>query len=134
MRRPPFLCRSSSWLRRPRLTHGCGTTLLRPGNVVLEPVQVPTRQMRGSTCDGIEQRIEPFIVRLGEVVENVRHHGILRTGMADADPHPNVIVSDVRGDGLETIVPGVAATGFYPHLARLQVQLVVKYDDVGKIN
>ena len=45
--------------------------------------------------DGAEQRLEPGMIRLGEIVQHIARHPILLPGMADADAHAHIVVADV---------------------------------------
>src|SRR5436190_21357376 len=51
--------------------------------------------------------------------------------MADADAHAGKFVAEVRRDGAQAIVPGVAAPGLQLDLGRRQVELVVEDVDVA---
>ena len=57
---------------------------------------------------------------------------ILGARMTDADPHPTVIVADMRGDRAQAIMAGDAAADLDPHLAGRQLDLVVEHGDVGR--
>jgi hypothetical protein len=59
----------------------------------------------------------------------VRVHEILDAGMPDADPHPAIIIADMRGDRAQTVVSGNAAADLHPHLRRRQFDLVMKDRD-----
>src|SRR5437868_10388760 len=51
--------------------------------------------------------------------------------MPDADAHAGKFVAEVRRDGAQAIVPGVAAPGLHLELGRHQVELVVEDVDVA---
>ena len=59
-------------------------------------------------------------------------HQLLDARMADADPHPAIVVADMGGDRAQPVVAGDAAAGLHPHLAGRQVDLVVEHHDVGQ--
>src|SRR6185436_12705583 len=71
--------------------------------------------------DRLKQRVEPDCVGLGEVVQHVAEDLLLGPRMADADAHAGKLVADMRGDGAQAVVSGVATAGFYLELARREV-------------
>ena len=89
--------------------------------------------MAGGGGDVVEQRLEPRRVRLGEVVQNVGRDRVLRPRVADADAHARVLVAEVGGERAQAVVAGVAAAGLHLDLARREVELVVKDDDVADV-
>src|SRR5271156_7218904 len=52
--------------------------------------------------------------------------------MADANTDAPIIVADMRGDRAQAVVAGDAAADRTPHLARRQLDLVVKHTDVTR--
>ena len=101
-------------------------------HLVLEARVLAARQQLGVVRDDVGQRLDPVALALGKIAEHVRVHHLLDAGMADADPHPAVVVADMRGDRAQPVVAGDAAAGLHPHLARRQFELVVEHDDVGQ--
>ena len=55
-------------------------------------------EKRGVLGDGLDQRLEPFLVGLGEVVQHVMRHRLLDAGMADADAQAAGAVAERRID------------------------------------
>src|SRR6185437_5585552 len=76
------------------------------------------------------QRLNPRHFVPGEVLQDVMLSHVLVAGMADAEAHAAIFVADMRRDRTQAVVAGIAATGFYPQLARRQIEFVVENDDV----
>jgi hypothetical protein len=57
---------------------------------------------------------------------------VASAGMADADAHPPEFVADMGRDRTQAIVARRPAAGFYPHLGRREVDLVVEDDDIRR--
>src|SRR5262245_24479431 len=53
--------------------------------------------------------------------------------MADAKAYAMVVVADVLGDRTQSVVAGIAPAAFQPDLGGRQLDLIVKYDDVARI-
>src|SRR5438445_6928391 len=66
------------------------------------------------------QRLHPWPLVLGEIVEHVTMHQFLHAGLYDSDSHPPVIVADMRGDRTQSVMAGDAAPGLHPDLAGRQ--------------
>src|SRR5262249_16459232 len=113
--RPRPLCRALS--RRVRLGRG---TLLRQwprgtffgfavvfalaaGNVPQEAPTTALRQMSRRAYDCIEQRVEPLVLGLGEIVQHIVRHYLLDARMADADAHSVVIVADMGRERAQAV-------------------------------
>src|SRR5262245_51766436 len=61
-------------------------------------------------------------------------HRVLGAGVADADAHAGIVVADMRAQRAQPVVPGIAAAGLDPELARRQVELVVEHVDVALLD
>ena len=59
-------------------------------------------------------------------------HQLLDAGMTDAEPHPAIVVADMRRDRAQAVVAGDAAADLDPHLRRRQFELVVEHGDVAR--
>ena len=88
-----------------------------PGDVSQKTRLIARSEPGRCIRDGVEHRIEPFRVGLGEVVQHEMHHRVLGARMADADAHAHVLVADVSGNRAQSVVPGVAAAGLDLDLA-----------------
>ncbi len=88
-------------------------------------------QSPGGIRHGIEQRLEPGRVGLGEVMQHIAGHQVLGAGVADADTHAGVLVADVRRDRTQAVVPSVTAARLHAQLAGRQIEFVVEHQDVG---
>ena len=100
------------------------------GDLRQEAGAVALGEERRGVGHGVEQRIEPAVFDLGEVVQHVVRHGVLGAGMPDADAHAVIVVAHVRGDGAQAVVAGIAAADLHLQLAGREVDLVVKDVDV----
>lgn len=87
-------------------------------------------QHRGIVGDGLEQERKPGLVGLGEIAEHMRVDQILDPRMADTEPQTAVFLAAMGVDGLDAVVPAVAAAGLDPGLAGGKVQFVIDDDDV----
>src|SRR5262249_20537323 len=58
-------------------------------------------------------------------------HELLDAGMTDAEPHPAIVVADMRGDRAQAVVTGDAAADFHSHFPRRQLELVLEYGDLA---
>src|ERR1700758_4625279 len=52
--------------------------------------------------------------------------------MTDAEPHPAIVVADMRGDRAQAVVTGDAAADLHPHLRRRQFELVLEHGDLAR--
>ena len=75
----------------------------------MKPLSSPCDQHAGVVGDGVEQRLQPDLVGLGEIAEDVGHHRVLVAGVADAEPDAAVAGADLRIDRAEAVVAAVAA-------------------------
>ena len=75
-------------------------------------------QPAGRVGDSVEQRLEPFAIRLCKVTQHPAVHQLLAAGMTDADAHAAVVVADMAGDGAQAVVAGVAAASLDLQLGR----------------
>ena len=110
---------------------GAGSPALRRARHVGEEARVvaggePWRRVG----DGIEQRIEPGRIGLGEVVQHVAQHLLLGAGMADADAHAGVFVADMGVIERRPLWPALPPPVLTLSLAGGQVELVVEDVDV----
>src|ERR1700730_2916133 len=80
------------------------------------------------------QSLDPRDLRFGEIAKHIIVHQRLVAGMPDADPHAAVLVAEMFGQGSEAVMAGVAAARLDPHLARRQIEFVVKDDNVSRID
>src|SRR5260370_17819730 len=55
----------------------------------------------------------------------------LDAGVADPEPHPTIIVADMRGDRTQAVMAGDAAADFDPHLGRRPFELILKHGDIA---
>ncbi len=101
-------------------------------NLVLERRVAAFRDKPRIIGNRLAQRLDPGLVRLGEVAENVAVHQFLDTGMTDAESHPAIIIAEMRGDRAQSVVTGNAAADLHPNLCGRQLQLVVKHGDVAE--
>src|SRR5829696_3696788 len=62
--------------------------------------------------------------------EHVVRDADARGRTSDPDTHPDEVVSETPDNGAQAVVTTGAAPSFDPHRARLQVQVVVDYDQV----
>ncbi len=84
-----------------------------------------------------QKRIQPFIVGLGEIAEDIVMHEFLRTRMADAKPHAAIILAageglHMRVDGFDAVMTAGAAAGLDAQLARNEVEFVIDHDEIGR--
>src|SRR5437899_210713 len=50
--------------------------------------------------------------------------------MTDSEPHPAVVVADMRGDRAQSVMTGDAAADLDPHFRRRQFEFVLKHGNV----
>ena len=93
---------------------------------------VATHEQRCVLRDRMKHRLDPLAVGLGEIMEHVAVHQLLRARMPDPDAHAAKLFSDVRLDRLQALVPGGAAAGLHAELSGRQVELVVDHHDVAR--
>jgi hypothetical protein len=101
-------------------------------NVGLETFVLAVSQARGGAGDGVEHIDEPGLVGFSEVTEHPVVDQLFRSGVADAKADADIVVAEVRGDGAQAVMAGIAAAGFDAQFGRSEVQLVVQHDDVGE--
>ena len=75
-----------------------------------------------------QQVVKPGFLGLGKVRKHISRHPVLVSGMADSDAQPPVSLADMLVDRAQPVMPGMAAAGLEPHLARRKIQLVMKHD------
>ena len=75
----------------------------------------------------VDQLLDPDLVLLGKVTQDIAVHQILIAGMADAQADPPVVLADMSIDRAQSIVTARAAALFDPQLAGGQVDLVVQH-------
>src|SRR3954470_12745692 len=51
--------------------------------------------------------------------------------MTDPEPHPAIIIADMRGDRAQPVMTGDAAADLHAHFCRRQFEFVLKHSDVG---
>ena len=91
----------------------------------------PGREQPGVVGNRLAQRLDPGTVALGEIRQHVAVHQLLDAGMADPDPHPAIVVADMRRDRAQAVVAGDAAADLDPHLAGGQFELVLEHGDLA---
>src|SRR5271170_3785570 len=97
------------------------------GLVLKARVLAGGQQGRG-VGDRAADGFDPARLRLGEVAQHVIVDQRLVAGMADADPHPLIVVADMGGDRAQAVVAGIAAADLDPHFGRREIELVVDDD------
>ena len=81
----------------------------------------------------VQQRLQPGLLDLVEVGQNVAGHPVLVAGMADPDPDPLELARAQTSVGAaQAVVAGNAAADLDAHLAGGEIELVVEDDDVGR--
>src|SRR5580704_17509841 len=103
-------------------------------NLALKDVVLALGQKPGMGRNRVAQSLDPRDLRLGEIAKHIIMHQRLVAGMADADPHAPVLVAEMFGYGSEAVMAGIAAAGLDPHLARRQIEFIVKDDDSRRID
>src|SRR5471030_2931149 len=83
--------------------------LQRQVHPVLERRVLLGREQPGVIGNRLAERLDPGPVALGEIGQYVAVHQLLDTGVTDSDPHPAIIVADMRGDRTQAVMAGNAA-------------------------
>ena len=105
--------------------------LQRQMHPVLERRVLFGRQQPGILGHRLAERLDPGTVALGEIRQHVAVHQFLDAGVADPDPHPAILVADMRGDRAQAVVAGNAAADLDPHLAVRQFEFILKHGDLA---
>src|SRR5581483_2561142 len=105
--------------------------LQRQVHFVLERGVLTRGEQAGRIGHRLAQRRHPFAVVAGEVRQHVVMHELLDAGVTDAEPHPAILVADMRSDRAQAVVAGDAAADLHPHLRRRQFELVLEYGDLA---
>src|SRR5271170_3576386 len=100
---------------------------------VLEAGVVAGGQQGRGVGDRAADGFDPTRLRLGEVAQHVIVDQRLVAGMADADPHPLIVVADMGGDRAQAVVAGIAAADLDPHFGRREIELVVDDDERAQV-
>src|SRR5437899_1166565 len=79
--------------------------LHRQMHLVLKRRVAIDREQRGIVRHRAKQRLYPGPVALGKIAQHVAVHQFLDPGMADAEPHPAIVVADMGGDRAQSVVP-----------------------------
>src|SRR5690606_34982873 len=82
--------------------------------------------------NGIEQRVEPFMVGLGEIAQDMAGHALLRAGVTDSDAYAPVLLAAMSVERSDAVVTACAATRFHAHLSGREIQFVVKDGQIGR--
>src|SRR6185369_3126281 len=99
--------------------------------LVLEGRVLAGRQQPGIVGNRLAQRFYPWPIALGKVRQHVAVHQLLDAGMTDPEPHPAVVVADMRGDRAQPVMTGDAAADLHAYFRRRQFEFVLKHGDVG---
>ena len=105
--------------------------LQRQMHLVLKRRVAARREQAGIVGDRLAQRLDPGPVALGEIRQHVAVHQFLDAGMTDPEPHPAIVVADMRGDRAQPVVAGNAAADLDAHLRRRQFEFVLKHGDLA---
>ena len=103
-------------------------------NAILKRREIPLPDQVRLGRDSLNELLGKCHLGLAEVVEDIVVNQRFLAGMADAEPQPMEIRTDMRRDRAQAIVPGMAAAGLGPDLAERQVQLVMQNDDIARRN
>src|SRR5581483_1511516 len=90
--------------------------LQRQMHLVLERGVLAGGEQAGSVRHRLAQRRHPRGIVFGEIRQYVVVHELLDAGVTDAEPHPAIIVADMRGERAQAVVTGNAAADLHPHL------------------
>ena len=88
----------------------------------------PSAQRRRPVGQAPQKVVEPSLVGLREVVQDVARHAVLVPRMPDAEPHPHVVRPDMGVQRAQAVVPGMPAPRLHFASARGKVELVVQHD------
>ncbi len=88
-------------------------------------------QHGGVVGDGVEQRVEPCLVGLGEIAEHMTMHAVLVSRVADAEAQAAIFLAAMGVEGFQAVMATMSATGLDARAAGRQVQLIVNGDDVA---
>src|SRR5258705_11466204 len=105
--------------------------LQRQMHPVLERRILLRRQQSGIVGDRHAQRLHPGAVAFREIRQHVTVHQFLDAGMTDAEPHPAILVADMRTDRAQAVMAGDAAADLDAHLRRRQFDLIVEHSDLA---
>src|SRR4029077_2681344 len=89
------------------------------------------REQAGIVGDRLAQRLDPGPIALGEIRQHVAVHQFLDAGMSDPEPHPAILIADMRGDRAQPVMAGNAATDLDAYFRRRQFEFVLKHDDLA---
>src|SRR6202048_44368 len=98
---------------------------------VLERRILLGREQPGVIGNRLAEGLDPGTIALGEIGQYVAVHQFLDAGVADPDPHPAIIVADMRGDRAQAVVAGNAAADLDAHLALRQFEFILKHGDLA---
>src|SRR5690606_38739770 len=77
-------------------------------DLVHKPVFVALDQHGDVVCNGIEQRVEPFMVGLGEIAQDMAGHALFRAGVTDADAYAPVLLAAMSVERSDAVVTACA--------------------------
>jgi hypothetical protein len=97
---------------------------------VQKPPAVPCGQLRRAVRDAAQHVVQPILIGLGEIGQDVSRHAILVARMPDPEAHAAIGLPDMLVDGAQPVVTGMPAALFHAHLAWCQVQFVMEYRHV----
>ena len=100
-------------------------------HLVLERRILGRRQQPRIVRHRVAQRLHPRPVGLGEIRQHVVMHQILDAGMTDAEPHPAIVIADMRRDRAQAVMAGDAAADLDAHFGRRQFEFVLEHGDVA---
>src|SRR5690606_9860650 len=94
-------------------------------DLVHEAGMIASNQKFRMFGDGIEQGIEPCVVRCRKIAENMTGDALLVSRMANADSQPGIFLAAMRIQRADAIMAARAAASLDPNFPRRQVQLVI---------
>ena len=90
-------------------------------------------QQREIVGDGADHGLDLRLLLGVEIVQHIVLHQVLDAGMPDADAHAPEIGPDMGVDRADAVVPRRAAALLHPHLAELEVDLVIEHGEVVRL-
>src|SRR3954465_7970325 len=100
-------------------------------HLVLEGRVAAGREQSGVVGDRFTERGDPGPLVLGEIRQHVAVHQFLDAGMTDPEPHPAIVVADMRGDRAQPVMAGDAAADLDAYFRWRQFELVLENDDLA---